>query len=260
MESDRPVVEAEALHVSYGKSPILWDLNFQIPAGVRVALVGPNGAGKSTLLKVALGLLRPMAGRISLFGAPADKVRKKVAYVPQRETVDWDFPITAEEVVLMGRYGRLPLFGRPRQADKEAAERALALVGMTPFAKRQIGELSGGQQQRLFIARALLQEADLLLLDEPFAGVDLATERVIVELLEKMKGEGKTILVVHHDLPTVNDYFDWALLLNLRLIACGPLQEVYTPENLQRTFGKGSSASLFNEAASLCVKTARGIR
>lgn len=241
-------VEAEELNINYGKTSILWDLSFQIPKGVLMGIIGPNGAGKSTLLKAALGLLKPLSGKISLSG--------QVAYVPQRESVDWDFPITAEEVVLMGRYGRLGLFGRLRKADREAAAAALEQVGMSAYAQRQIGQLSGGQQQRLFIARALVQNADIFLLDEPFAGVDLATEKAIMVLLRKQIELGKTILIVHHDLPSVEEYFDWALLLNTRLLGCGPVKKVFTKENLARTFGK--SQLLFDEAADLSAKSISG--
>lgn len=191
--------------------------------------------------------MKPLSGEIALSGS--------VAYVPQRETIDWDFPITALEVVLMGRYGRLGLFGRLRKADREAAMAALDQVGMTAFASRQIGELSGGQQQRLFIARALVQNADIILLDEPFANVDLATEKAIVGILKRSR---KTILAVHHDLTTVEEYFDWALLLNMRLIATGPVKEVFHRENLMKTFGK--NPLLFDEAAALSAKTTSGLR
>jgi len=249
--------EADALNVNYGKIPILWDITFQIPQGQMVGILGPNGAGKSTLLKAALGLVKPLSGNIALLGQAASRARKKIAYVPQRESVDWDFPITALEVVLMGRYGRLGLFGRPRKADKEAAGSALELVGMSAYADRQISQLSGGQQQRLFIARALVQEADLFLLDEPFAGVDLATEKAIIELLRRQKQQGKTVFIIHHDLPTVEEYFDWAVLLNTRLVACGPVKEVFHRDNLMRAFGKGQL--LFDEAAALSAKSLSGI-
>ena len=242
-------VEAEELNINYGKISVLWDVSFQIPRGVLVGIIGPNGAGKSTLLKAALGLIHPLSGKIVLYG--------KVAYVPQRESVDWDFPITAEEVVLMGRYDRLGLFGRPRKADLEAARSALEQVGMSGYAKRQIGQLSGGQQQRLFIARALVQNADIFLLDEPFAGVDLASEKAIMALLRKLKAQGKTILIVHHDLPSVEEYFDWVLLLNTRLLGCGPIKEVFTRDNLAKAFGK--SQLLFEEAANLSAKSLSGI-
>ncbi len=221
-----------------------------------VGIIGPNGAGKSTLLKSALGLVSPLSGRIEFFSSPLEKVRQRIAYVPQRESVDWDFPITALEVVLMGRYGRLGWLGRLKKADREAALRALDLVGLAPFADRQISQLSGGQQQKLFLARALVQNPEIYLLDEPFAGVDLATEKEIVELLKKQKEEGKTIFVVHHDLPTVEEYFDWVIMLNTRLIACGPTQEVYTKDNLAKTFGR--PPSLFDEAASLSAKKTGG--
>jgi manganese/zinc/iron transport system ATP- binding protein len=242
-------LEAEELNVNFGKSSILWDVSFGIPKGVLVGLIGPNGAGKSTLLKSALGLVKPLSGRISLKGS--------VAYVPQRETVDWDFPITAEEVVLMGRYGKLGLFGRLKKADREAAGAALEQVGLSAYAGRQISQFSGGQQQRLFIARALVQNADIFLLDEPFAGLDLATEKEIMILLRKQKELGKTLLIVHHDLPSVEEYFDWTLLLNNRLHGCGPVKEIFTRENLARTFGK--KQSLFDEAAHLSAKSISGI-
>lgn len=250
-------LEAEALNINYGKTPILWDINLQIPQGCLIGIVGPNGAGKSTLLKAALGLVKPLSGKISLLGRPASQVRRRIAYVPQRESVDWDFPVTAFEVVLMGRYGRLGILGRLRKADRDAAFAALERVGMSAYADRQIGQLSGGQQQRLFIARALVQDADVLLLDEPFAGVDLATEKAIVDLLRLQKQRGKTVFSIHHDLPTVEEYFDWAVLLNTRLIGCGPVKEVFHRENLKKTFSKGQQ--LFDEAAALSAKSVSGI-
>lgn len=243
-----PAVKVEDLHVNYGKRSVLWDISFEIPKGLLVAIVGPNGAGKSTLLKAALGLIKPLSGKITLL--------PKIAYVPQRESVDWDFPITAEEVVLMGRFGKLGLFGRLKAADREAAAAALEQVGMSAYAQTQISQLSGGQQQRLFLARAFMQSADLFLLDEPFAGVDLATEKAIINLLRKQKEMGKTILIVHHDLPTVSEYFDWTILLNTRLIACGPVGEVFTRDNLAKTFGKGQQ--LFEEAIGLSAKSLSG--
>ncbi|HSX26824.1 MAG TPA: metal ABC transporter ATP-binding protein [Chlamydiales bacterium] len=250
-------IEVDALNINYGKTTVLWDVTFQIPKGLLVGIVGPNGAGKSTLLKALLGLIKPLSGKISLFGQSLSQIRQRIAYVPQRESIDWDFPITAIEVVLMGRYGRLGLFRRLRRADREAAKAALEMVGMSEFADRQISQLSGGQQQRLFIARALVQNADLLVLDEPFVGVDLATEKMIMGLLRRLKEEGKTILVVHHDLPTVEEYFDWVLLLNTQLLACGPTKEVFNRENLSRAFGQ--SQWLFQEAAALSAKSLSGI-
>ncbi len=250
-------LEADSLNINYGKTPILWDVSFKIPKELVIAIIGPNGAGKSTLLKAALGLVKPLSGKLSLLGKPISQVRQKIAYVPQRESIDWDFPVTAFEVVLMGRYGRLGLFGRVKKADREAAYQALEMVGMTSFANRQISELSGGQQQRLFLARALVQNADLFLLDEPFAGVDLATEKATFELLRNLKMKGKTVFVVHHDLPSVEEYFDWALLLNTRLVAYGPVKEVFNRENLAKTFGK--AAWLFDEAAELSAKSVSGL-
>jgi manganese/zinc/iron transport system ATP- binding protein len=251
-----PIFCAEDLNVNYERTPVLWDVSFSVPKGKLVGIVGPNGAGKSTLLKAALGLVKPLSGKIEFFNQPLDFVRQKIAYVPQRASVDWDFPITALQVVLMGRYGRLGWFGRPRKADREAAAKALELVGMSAYADRQISQLSGGQQQRLFLARALVQNPDIFLLDEPFAGVDLTTEREIIELLKKQREEGKTIFIVHHDLPTVEAYFDWTILLNTRLIACGPTAEVFHAENLAKAFGR--TPALFDEAASLSAKKISG--
>ena len=251
-------IDVEGIHVNYGKRSVLWDISFQIPRGVLVGIIGPNGAGKSTLLKTALRIVEPVSGKIDLLGCPSfPKVRSQIAYVPQRGSVDWDFPITAFEVVLMGRYGKLGLFRWPKKADKEAAFQALAQVGMADFADEQIGQLSGGQQQRLFIARALVQNSDLFFLDEPFAGVDLTTEKAMIDLLKKQKEMGKTVFVVHHDLPTVEEYFDWVIMLNTRLIGAGPVSEVFTKENRDLCFGK--QQTLFDEAAALSAKSLSGI-
>ena len=189
---------------------------------------------------------------------PLKKVKKKVAYVPQRSSVDWEFPITAFEVVLMGRYGKLGYFTWPKKADREAAWHALEMVGMTAFAARQINQLSGGQQQRLFLARALLQDADLYLMDEPFAGVDMATEKAIIALMDKLKVQGKTLLVVHHDLTTVDAYFDWVLMLNTCLIACGPVSEVFHSDTIMRTYGR--SNALLEEVVKLTKNKTSGMR
>jgi manganese/zinc/iron transport system ATP- binding protein len=242
-------LEAHQLTVNYDKTPVLWDITCAIPQGHLVGIVGPNGAGKSTLIKASLGLIKPISGKIEFFNLPLKEVRKRIAYVPQRQSVDWDFPITVRDLVLMGRYGRLGIMRWPRKADWEAADRYLEMVGMGPYANRQISQLSGGQQQRVFIARALLQEADIYFMDEPFAGIDLATEKTIMNILRKLKSEGKTVFVVHHDLNTVESYFDWAILLNMHLIACGPVHEVFNAENLNATYGK--SFSLFDEALKL---------
>jgi manganese/zinc/iron transport system ATP- binding protein len=243
------MIAVEELTVQYGKTPVLWDVTLRIPQGVIVGILGPNGAGKSTLLKACMGLVKKVSGKITCSG--------KIAYVPQRESIDWDFPITALEVVMMGRLNRAGFFGRLRKADRDAAYAALDVVGMAAFEGRQISQLSGGQQQRLFIARAILEDADVLLLDEPFAGVDLGTEKAIMELLRKQRDAGKTVLIVHHDLPTVTEYFDWAILLNMRLVACGPVKEVFCRDNLQSTF---RGQALFDEAATLSAEKQSGAR
>lgn len=233
-------LKIDQLTVNYEKTPVLWDITLQIPQGKLVGIIGPNGAGKSTLIQAALGLMRPapISGSVEFFGRPLASVRDRIAYVPQRESVDWDFPITVIELVLMGCYGRLGLFRRPRKADWSAANRVLEQVGLADFAERQISQLSGGQQQRVFLARALLQEADLYLMDEPFAGVDLTTEKILIQLMRQLSAEGKTVCIVHHDLNSVESYFDWLVMLNLRLVASGPTQDVFTADNLQLAYGK----------------------
>ncbi len=230
-------LHVEDLTVAYHGKPVLWDIDVNIPPGVMAAVVGPNGAGKSTLLKAVLGLVPRTAGHVTIHGAPYRQRRRQVAYVPQRTAVDWDFPTTALDVVIMGRYGHLGWFRRPGRAERERALAALDAMGIRDLADRQISQLSGGQQQRVFLARALVQEADLYLLDEPMAGVDAPTERAIVALLQGLRDAGKTLLVVHHDLQTVSDYFDWLVLLNVRVIAQGPVEKVYTAEHLRRTYG-----------------------
>ena len=230
--------EIEQLTVNYDKTPVLWDISLAVPSGKVVGIIGPNGAGKSTLIKAAMGLVKPLSGRIEFFGNSLKKERRRIAYVPQRESVDWDFPITVRDLVLMGRYGRLGLLQWPRKADIAAAEHYLRLVDLMGFADRQISQLSGGQQQRAFLARALLQEANLYLMDEPFAGIDLASETVIINLLKGLRDQGKTILLVHHDLNSVEKYFDWLIMLNMRLIACGETKEVFTPAHLNQAYGK----------------------
>jgi manganese/zinc/iron transport system ATP- binding protein len=251
-------IEIESLTIHYERRSILWDLSFSLPTGILCGIAGPNGAGKSTLLKAAVGLIRPQSGRILFFGQPFEQVRKKIAYIPQRESIDWDFPITAFDVVLMGRYNRFGFWGRPRKADRDAAQCALEQLGLAEVAERQISQLSGGQQQRLFIARALVQQPDIFLMDEPFSGIDLATEKSIIDLLRILKSNGKTILIVFHDLPNAENYFDYLLLLNRRLIACGPIDQVFTEERLAQTFGKRQC--LFDEATSLSAKTHLGIQ
>ena len=246
---DNPVVEVHDLTVSYARKPVLWDIDLTLPQGSLVGIVGPNGAGKSTLMKSILGLVPASSGYVKMFDQDLDKVRQRVAYMPQRESVDWDFPASVLDVVLMGRYGKLGLFRRPRKADREVALECLHKVGMESFAKRQISQLSGGQQQRVFLARALAQEADLYFMDEPFAGVDASTEKAIIGLLQDMAAQNKTVVVVHHDLQSVVQYFNWVMLLNMRLVASGPTEEVFTNELLQETYG--GKLTLLSEVSEL---------
>ncbi|KQL49025.1 manganese ABC transporter ATP-binding protein [Brevibacillus choshinensis] len=225
------------LTVAYQKKPVLRSVHVEVPEGKLIGIIGPNGAGKSTFIKAVQGLIPVASGETEIYGQPYKQQRKLVGYVPQRESVDWDFPTDALDVVLMGRYGRLGWFRRPGKADRDFAMECLSKVGMADYANRQISQLSGGQQQRVFLARALAQEAQLYFMDEPFAGVDAATEKAIIQLLNELKQQKKTVLVVHHDLQTVEEYFDWAILLNRRVIAAGPTREAFTPENLQKTYG-----------------------
>jgi manganese/zinc/iron transport system ATP- binding protein len=237
MTEGTPAIEVNDLTVAYREKPVLWDVDLVVPAGVLMAIVGPNGAGKSTLIKAALGLVRAAAGQVLVHGRPYAEQRKLVAYVPQRGSVDWDFPTSVLDVVMMGCYGTLGWLRRPGRREREKAMAALAQVGMQDFAERQISQLSGGQQQRVFLARALVQDARLYLMDEPFQGVDAKTERAIVTVLQQLRAAGKTVVVVHHDLETVPEYFDQVLLLNVRRIASGPVEEVFTEENLRLTYG-----------------------
>lgn len=225
------------LTVAYQRKPGIWDVSFDIPAGTLVGIVGPNGAGKSTLLKAVMDLIPRASGRIEIFGKSYRQNRHRVGYVPQRESVDWDFPISALDVVAMGLYNQIGWCFPVRKKHRQLAKEALERVGIAELAHRQISQLSGGQQQRTFLARALVQDADLFLMDEPFAAVDAATEKAIVEILNGMKGRGKTALVIHHDLQTVPDYFDYLILLNMRVVDHGPVEKVFTSENLQKTYG-----------------------
>lgn len=236
LRNEAVAVDIHDLTVAYDRKPVLWDVDVQIPSGHLIAVVGPNGAGKSTLIKAVLGLTPVLTGEVRVFGVPLGRVRKRVGYVPQRETVDWDFPISALEVVTMGRYGHAGWLRRPSAVDRAVARRALEQVGMTDFADRQISQLSGGQQQRVFLARALAQEAELYFMDEPFAGVDAATERAIVVVLRALREQGRTVVAVHHDLQTVPEYFDHVVLLNTRLVAAGPTAEAFTPSNIHKTY------------------------
>jgi len=235
-------VEICNLTVAYHDKAVLWNINCTIEQGSMTAIVGPNGAGKSTLLKAMLGLVSPLAGSIKILGTSYKKTEHNIAYVPQRTLVDWDFPVTVLDVVLMGTYKSLGWFKRPGKKEYAAAYEALENVGMTLYADQPIGQLSGGQQQRVFVARALVQDASIYMLDEPFIGIDKATEQIIGSLLKKEQEKGKTILVVHHDLHTVATYFDTALLINKSTIACGPLSHSFTEENLRKTFNYSSSS------------------
>ncbi|MEM9427432.1 MAG: metal ABC transporter ATP-binding protein [Pseudomonadota bacterium] len=234
---DTSPLAIRGMTVFYNQKPAIFSVDTTFRAGAMTAIVGPNGAGKSTLLKAALGLVTPLSGLATVFGAPIDQMRGRVAYVPQRASVDWDFPARVSDVVAMGLYGELGLLGRFSGAHRKRVAACLARVGMEDFAHRQIGQLSGGQQQRVFLARALAQEAELYLLDEPFAGVDAATERAIIDVLKALRDEGKTVVAVHHDLTTVPAYFDDVLILNVRRIAGGPVAEAFTQDNLNTAYG-----------------------
>ena len=230
-------IEVTDLTIAYKDKPVLWDVDMEVPSGTLMAIVGPNGAGKTTLIKSILGLVKPAAGQVLVYGKPYAEQRHLVGYVPQRGSVDWDFPTSVLDVVMKGRYGALGWFKRPGTSEHAAALEALDKVGMKPYAERQISQLSGGQQQRVFLARALVQDAQLYLMDEPFQGVDATTERAIVTLLQELRSAGKTVVVVHHDLQTVPEYFDWVTMLNVRRIASGPVEEVFTEQNLRQAYG-----------------------
>lgn len=225
------------LTVAYNSKPAIWDVDLEVPEGVLMAIVGPNGAGKSTLIKAALKLIPRAAGTVRFYGLPYEQARSFVGYVPQRGSVDWDFPTSVIDVVTMGLYGKLGWFRRPGRQEHELAMYALEQVGLQDFAERQISQLSGGQQQRTFLARALVQDARIYFMDEPFAAVDAVTERAIVAILRELRAKGKTVLVVHHDLQTVKEYFDWVTLLNVEIVASGPADSVFTPEKLRQTYG-----------------------
>lgn len=225
------------LTVAYHRKPVIWDVGFDLPAGQLVGIVGPNGAGKSTLLKAIMDLIPRASGRVSVFGDTYANSRKRVGYVPQRESVDWQFPVSALDVVTMGLYDDIGWFFPVRRKHRQRALEALDRVGIADLANRQISQLSGGQQQRTFLARALVQDADLYLMDEPFAAVDAATERAIVDILRDLKDRQKTAVVIHHDLQTVPEYFDHVVLLNMRIVAHGPVEDTFTSENLQKTYG-----------------------
>jgi manganese/zinc/iron transport system ATP- binding protein len=232
-----PALEINDLTVAYASKPALWDVDLRAPEGVLMGIVGPNGAGKSTLIKAALNLIPRAAGDVRFYGKPYAQARHLVGYVPQRGSVDWDFPTTVLDVVMMGLYGRLGWFRRPGKRERVLAMEALEQVSLVDLAHRQISQLSGGQQQRTFLARALVQDAQIYFMDEPFAAVDAVTERAIVAILRELRARNKTVLVVHHDLQTIPDYFDWVALLNVELVASGPTATTFTDENLRRAYG-----------------------
>jgi manganese/zinc/iron transport system ATP- binding protein len=260
--SERPEHSAQsplsihAMTVAYHRKPVLWDVDYDTPPNRLIAIVGPNGAGKSTLIKACLGLVPRASGQVEFWGEPYRKARSRVGYVPQRESVDWDFPVSALDVVCMGRYRRIGWCRPVSRKHKDAALECMDRVGMRDYAHRQISQLSGGQQQRVFLARALAQEADLYFMDEPFAGVDAATERAIVEVLRELRASGKTVIVVHHDLQSVPEYFDDVILLNMRVVAAGPVDEVFTKDNLHKTYG--GRLTLLSEAAEAVARASAG--
>lgn len=230
------IISVKDLTVVYHEKPVIWDLDLQIPQGSMCGIIGPNGSGKSTLLKSILGIIKPVTGTITIFDQPITKNKCNIAYVPQKNSVDWTFPVSVQDVVMMGRYSQFSWWQRPEKKDFETVAWALEQVLMTPFKNRHISQLSGGQQQRVFLARALAQQADIFMLDEPFAGIDMVTEKLILQLLQKLQHQGKTIIVVHHDLTTVSNYFDWTFLMNVKHIASGPTSHILTHQNIQKTF------------------------
>ena len=251
-------IQIHDMTIAYHRKPVLWDVDLDVPEGKLVGIIGPNGAGKSTMITAIMDLVPKASGWVRIYGETYEKMRRSIGYVPQRESVDWDFPISALEVVTMGRYGRLGWIRRPGREDRRVAEEALDKVGMGEYADRQISQLSGGQQQRVFLARALAQDTQIYLMDEPFAGVDAATEQAIIDILMELRGQGKTILVVHHDLQTVTRYFDWVIMLNMRVVASGPTSEVFTDENLNKTYG--GRLTVLSQAAEAVQDYKRGGR
>ena len=243
------VIEFLELNAAYDRKPVLWNVSLKIPAGEMVGIIGPNGAGKSTLIKSIVGLVTPLSGGLKIDGKARSKSKKKIAYVGQRSEVDWDFPITVFEVAMMGLVGKLGMWKRPNKSDKERVTKELRRLGLDDLAERQIGQLSGGQQRRLFVARALLQDADIYLLDEPFSGIDLGTEKLLMDIFHSLTKEGKTVIVVHHDLTQVKKYFSTLIMLNIYLIASGPVDEVFNFENFSKTFG--DQADILQEALEL---------
>ena len=246
------------LTVNYGKTPVLWDINIEVPQGSIAGIIGPNGAGKSTLIKTSMQFIKPISGHIEFFEKPLKEVRDKIAYVPQKGTVDWNFPINVREIVLMGRYHKRGFFSRINKEDEDMADFYIEKVGLKNVEKRQINELSGGQQQRVFIARAMMQEAFIYFLDEPFSGIDITTEQLIMQIFKELAQEGKTILIIHHDLNTVSNYFNWLVMLNMYLIANGKTEDVFTGKNIAKTYGQ--NYNVFGEAYKLSYDKYFGIQ
>ncbi len=245
-------VEVHDMIVSYNRKPVLWDVDISLPKNQIISIIGPNGAGKSTLLKAIMGLLEVDSGYIKIFGKSLNDVRKRVSYVPQRESVDWDFPACVYDIVMMGRYQYMGLFKRPSKKDKEIVEKSLEKLNIASLKNRQISQLSGGQQQRVFLARSLAQEADIYFMDEPFSAIDIATENAIIDLFKEMVKQNKTIIVVHHDIYSVKNYFDWTVMLNMRIIASGPTNEVLIPKNFKDTYG--SHLNILTEVGNIVKK------
>ncbi|MGA1192601.1 MAG: metal ABC transporter ATP-binding protein [Bdellovibrionota bacterium] len=249
-------LSVHSMTVAYDQRPVLWDMEFDCPPGALTAIVGPNGAGKSTLIKACLDLIPRATGIVEFWGKPYREIQHRIGYVPQRESVDWNFPISALEVVCMGRYRQIGWLRRIKKSDWEAARYYLAQVGLEDFASRQINQLSGGQQQRVFLARALAQEADLYFMDEPFAGVDATTEKAIIDILQSLLKDGKSVIAVHHDLSTVREYFQYVLMINTRMIAAGAVTEVFNEANLRKTFG--GRLALLDEVGDVLARATRG--
>lgn len=245
-----------AMTVAYRHKPVLWDADYDAPNKSLIAIVGPNGAGKTTFIKACMGLIPRASGSVEFWGKSYAEQRQQIGYVPQRESVDWDFPISALEVVAMGRYGKIGWCRRVSKDHREIAYNCLEQVGMADYSDRQINQLSGGQQQRVFLARALAQEAQLYFMDEPFAGVDAATEKAIVDILRALREQGKTVIAVHHDLVTVPEYYDHVLLLNTRVIAAGAMSEVFTQDNLKKTYG--GRLTLLDEVSQAIAQASEG--
>jgi manganese/zinc/iron transport system ATP- binding protein len=249
-------IDIQGLTVHYGTAPVLWDIHLEIPPGHLVGIMGPNGAGKTTLIRAMLGFLHGTTGVVRVLNHRVPVVAKRLAYVPQQSVVDWDFPMTVRDLVTMGCYPRLGLWKRVGKEEKEQITDALAMFGLSSVADRQIGKISGGQKQRAFLARAIVQKAEVYFLDEPFEALDHVSEQIIVNVLQDMVNQGKTICVVHHDFASARKYFDWIVLLNTRLVAAGPIQETFTPLHLRRTYGK--DLALVEEVLKISADAASG--